>query len=452
MTDESVSIRGVYNLTNPRRAQMWADAGQSPPAQNTAPTTTTQPSITGGATVGSVLTLAEGAASGTPAPTSAIQWLRGSTAISGATGTTYTLVSGDVGQSISARVTWTNSAGSVSATSNAIAAQATAPTATAPAKVTVLAYAAPELTWAAPADGGSAITRYEVQIAAAGAAWGGTIAATSTTTALDVSARPSGNWQARVRAVNAVGNGPWSDPATFSIAAAPTFDASKYLAVWRAGDGGVTEAAITGTEVSPTGQKVTALAVPGTGGMTLVEVGTGSVNVVVKDTASGALQFGRDGSTGRYLTLTGLDIPVSGGAAVIVDVEQGAALTGTRQAVQFGGMTARTASAAAQINYAAGITGTAAAKAAGTVTAGSRTLLYGEFDADADTVTFRKIDTGELVTEVATIGTVANATALTLGQGFLGGKTHRFGVVAWASGQARSRTRAEMLADFQQGA
>lgn len=97
---------------------------------NVAPAVTTQPSITGNATTGSVLTLAEGAASGTPAPTGAIQWLRGTTAISGATGATYTLVSGDVGQAISARVMWTNSAGSVSATSNAITGQA-APTATA---------------------------------------------------------------------------------------------------------------------------------------------------------------------------------------------------------------------------------------------------------------------------------------------------------------------------------
>lgn len=97
---------------------------------NVAPTVTTQPSITGNTTTGSVLTLNEGAASGTPAPTGTIQWLRGTTAITGATGATYTLVSGDAGQAISARVTWTNSAGSVSATSNAITGQA-APTATA---------------------------------------------------------------------------------------------------------------------------------------------------------------------------------------------------------------------------------------------------------------------------------------------------------------------------------
>ena len=88
------------------------------------PNVTTQPTISGNATTGSVLTLNAGAASGTPAPTRTLQWLRGTTAISGATSATYTLVSGDVGQSISARVTWTNSAGSVQATSNAITGQA----------------------------------------------------------------------------------------------------------------------------------------------------------------------------------------------------------------------------------------------------------------------------------------------------------------------------------------
>lgn len=101
--------------------------GTNQPPAATSPTVTTQPTISGNATTGSVLTLNEGAASGNPAPTSAIQWLRGTTAISGATGPTYTLVASDEGQPISARVTWTNSAGSVHATSNAITGQAAPP-------------------------------------------------------------------------------------------------------------------------------------------------------------------------------------------------------------------------------------------------------------------------------------------------------------------------------------
>ena len=127
------------NSTEQRIAYNVATATATVPVS---PNVTTQPSISGNATTGSVLTLNRGAASGTPAPTGTIQWLRGTTAISGATGTTYTLVSGDVGQAVSARVTWTNSAGSVQATSNAITGQATAPTNTAPTLA-----ALPSQTW-----------------------------------------------------------------------------------------------------------------------------------------------------------------------------------------------------------------------------------------------------------------------------------------------------------------
>ena len=64
-----------------------------------------------------------------PTPTSTIQWLRGTTAISGATGTSYTSTSADAGQSITARVTWANGVTpNAVATSNAVAIQ-TAPVA-----------------------------------------------------------------------------------------------------------------------------------------------------------------------------------------------------------------------------------------------------------------------------------------------------------------------------------
>ena len=48
-----------------------------------APAITTQPSISGNATTGSVLTLNRGAATGTPTPTATYQWLRGTTALPG---------------------------------------------------------------------------------------------------------------------------------------------------------------------------------------------------------------------------------------------------------------------------------------------------------------------------------------------------------------------------------
>ena len=186
---------------------------------NVAPTVTTQPIITGATTVGSVLTATVGAASGTPAPASTVQWLRDGAPISGATAATYTLVAADEGKAISASVTWTNSAGSATGTSNAITGQAAPVTATAPAQVTGLTYAAPNLTWTVPADGGSPITRYDVEIVAAAASFTGTPTGTSTTTSLDVSAQPAGDWQARVRAVNAVGAGAWSNAAAFAVKA-----------------------------------------------------------------------------------------------------------------------------------------------------------------------------------------------------------------------------------------
>jgi hypothetical protein len=67
-------------------------------------TNSVSPSITGTATVGSVLT----AAPGTWSPTSdstTYQWLRGGAVITGATNATYTLVAADAGKNISVRVT-----------------------------------------------------------------------------------------------------------------------------------------------------------------------------------------------------------------------------------------------------------------------------------------------------------------------------------------------------------
>lgn len=85
------------------------------------PSVTTAPVIAGTGTVGQVLTCTPGVYAGNPAPTVTRQWRRGATNIAGATGLTYTLVAGDAGQSITCRETATSAAGSVQATSNAIA-------------------------------------------------------------------------------------------------------------------------------------------------------------------------------------------------------------------------------------------------------------------------------------------------------------------------------------------
>lgn len=86
-----------------------------------APANTSAPAITGTARVGQTLsTTSNGVWTGNPAPTFAHQWRRDGVDISGATGTTYTLVLADLAASIDVEVTATNSEGSATANSNDI--------------------------------------------------------------------------------------------------------------------------------------------------------------------------------------------------------------------------------------------------------------------------------------------------------------------------------------------
>jgi len=88
-----------------------------------APTITTNPTISGTAKVGETLTATAGDTTGTPPPTSTLKWQRsdngtsGWSDISGATGTTYVLVSADESKYLRVEQTATNIAGSVTATS-----------------------------------------------------------------------------------------------------------------------------------------------------------------------------------------------------------------------------------------------------------------------------------------------------------------------------------------------
>lgn len=90
---------------------------------NIAPTITTNPTISGTAKVGETLTATAGDTTGTPPPTSTLQWQRsdngtsGWSDISGATGTTYVLVSADESKYLRVEQTATNIEGSVTATS-----------------------------------------------------------------------------------------------------------------------------------------------------------------------------------------------------------------------------------------------------------------------------------------------------------------------------------------------
>lgn len=98
-----------------------ADAATTAVIGGVAPANTVIPTVTGTATDGQTLTSTAGTWSGAPTPSYARQWKRcdssgaNCTDISGATGTTYTLVSADVDATIVVTVTATNSVGSAAA-------------------------------------------------------------------------------------------------------------------------------------------------------------------------------------------------------------------------------------------------------------------------------------------------------------------------------------------------
>lgn len=85
-----------------------------------APVFSTAPVISGDAPAGSLLTVSAGAVTGNPIPTRTYQWKADGTNISGATGVTYTTVTGDFGKAITCTETATNTQGNASSTSNSI--------------------------------------------------------------------------------------------------------------------------------------------------------------------------------------------------------------------------------------------------------------------------------------------------------------------------------------------
>lgn len=85
-----------------------------------APTNTVAPVASGSTTVGSVVSTTNGTWTASPAPTFTYQWKRDGVAISGATASTYTLVTADIGPDITCDVTATNTAGNATAASNAV--------------------------------------------------------------------------------------------------------------------------------------------------------------------------------------------------------------------------------------------------------------------------------------------------------------------------------------------
>jgi uncharacterized repeat protein (TIGR01451 family) len=112
---------------------------------NMAPANTVPPTIGGSAVAGQLLSAATGTWTGSPSPTHGYQWRRCDAAgsncanVAGATTSSYTLVSGDIGSTLRVEVTGTNVAGSATATSAqtaTVAAASTTPANTAPPTIT----------------------------------------------------------------------------------------------------------------------------------------------------------------------------------------------------------------------------------------------------------------------------------------------------------------------------
>lgn len=98
----------------------WSDAQAAavPGVPLAAPVNTVQPTISGTADVGQVLTVTPGTWTGHPTPVLTYEWLRDGVEIAGETGTTYTTVEADRETTITVRETGTNSQGSASVTSS----------------------------------------------------------------------------------------------------------------------------------------------------------------------------------------------------------------------------------------------------------------------------------------------------------------------------------------------
>jgi hypothetical protein len=121
LADVGQTLTCVVTATNGAGSASASSAATSAiAAAPAAPSNTVAPAITGTPTEGQVLTVSNG--TWTASPTGyAYQWKRDGTNISGATASTYTLVTADVSHAITCTVTATNGAGSTAATSAATA-------------------------------------------------------------------------------------------------------------------------------------------------------------------------------------------------------------------------------------------------------------------------------------------------------------------------------------------
>ncbi|HEY2326855.1 MAG TPA: hypothetical protein VGH52_05165 [Gaiellaceae bacterium] len=125
--DVGHTVRSSVTATNSAGSATQLSNATDVVSDTSAPANTSEPKISGSATVGSQLTVSNGAWSGSTPITYSYQWRRCDTNahncsdINGATSQNYSVATDDVGHTIRAIVTATNSAGHNSATANASA-------------------------------------------------------------------------------------------------------------------------------------------------------------------------------------------------------------------------------------------------------------------------------------------------------------------------------------------
>jgi hypothetical protein len=108
---------GSHTLTTDQRGLPRGTPCDIGAFEGQAPSVTTAPAVSGSPAPGLTVSCGGGVFGGDVPQTSAVQWLRDGTPITGAAGASYTVASTDVGHALSCQQTVTNAFGSVSATS-----------------------------------------------------------------------------------------------------------------------------------------------------------------------------------------------------------------------------------------------------------------------------------------------------------------------------------------------
>ena len=230
-TDYANTILCVVTATNAVSA-VAANSNSTASVAGNAPVNTVTPVVSGTATRGQTLSSTTGTWTGVPTPTFGYQWQRAGSNISGATSSTYVLVSADVGNAIRCVVTATNAVSAVSANSNATAAVAAqVPGAPTSVSATATAYNAASVSFSAPADnGGATITNYSVSGGGSGSGASSPISVTGLSGGT--------SYTFSVAAANSAGTGPSGSASAITTPDAPpttigqSYGGGYYAGLW----------------------------------------------------------------------------------------------------------------------------------------------------------------------------------------------------------------------------